>query len=81
MEPMIFDIDNVSGTWDDDMLGKRWVMLEDGLTCLDCTDIKGINSDELDELSSEVSSDEDASEMTATFRFPQLLTYFINSLI
>ncbi|MEQ9063648.1 MAG: PspC domain-containing protein [Vicingaceae bacterium] len=47
LEAVLFDIDNVSGTWDRDMLGKRWVMLEEGLTCLDCSDIKGITSQEL----------------------------------
>ncbi|HIA37556.1 MAG TPA: PspC domain-containing protein [Flavobacteriales bacterium] len=33
---VIDDIDNVTGTYDRDMLGKTWTMLENGLTCVDC---------------------------------------------
>ena len=35
LEEIIYDIENVSNTWDDDMVGKKWVMLEDGLTTLE----------------------------------------------
>ena len=49
LSPIIFDIDNVTGTYDGNMMGKRWVMLEEGLTCLDCPDIDGISSKELNE--------------------------------
>lgn len=48
IEDLIYDIDNVTNVWDHDMVGKKWVMLEDGLTCLDCDDIGGITSDELE---------------------------------
>lgn len=44
MRDFIYDIENVTDTWDDDMLGKKWIMLEDGLTCLDCPDIEGVSS-------------------------------------
>jgi phage shock protein PspC (stress-responsive transcriptional regulator) len=47
---IIDDIDNVTNTWDHDMLGDRWVMLEDGLTCLDCEEIEGITISELDSI-------------------------------
>lgn len=47
---IIYDIDNVTNTWDSEMLGKNWVMLDDGLTCLDCLDIKGISSAQLDSI-------------------------------
>jgi phage shock protein PspC (stress-responsive transcriptional regulator) len=50
LSPVIFDIDNFSNTWDDDMLGKKWVMLEDGLTCLDCDEIDGVTLTELDSI-------------------------------
>ena len=32
------------------MLGETWVMLEPGLTCLDCSEIKGISTTELDSI-------------------------------
>ena len=37
MEYVIFDIDNVTDTYDDDMLGHTWEMKTEGLTCTDCT--------------------------------------------
>lgn len=42
------DIENVTDTWDHNMLDKFWVMLEEGLTCLDCEDIEGVQSNQLD---------------------------------
>ncbi len=46
----INNIANVTDTWDSEMLGKRWVMLEDGLTCLDCDEIEGITTIQLDSI-------------------------------
>ncbi|MFB0924999.1 MAG: hypothetical protein QMB65_06925, partial [Vicingaceae bacterium] len=47
---VIYDIDNVTRTRDRKMLGKRWVMLEEGLTCLDCEKIEGVTSSQLDSI-------------------------------
>lgn len=47
---LIYDIDNFTNTYDKKMVGRKWVMLEQGLTCLDCNDIEGITSKELEEL-------------------------------
>tara|TARA_B100000809_G_C15134736_1_gene530073 strand:- start:3644 stop:4792 length:1149 start_codon:yes stop_codon:yes gene_type:complete len=47
---IIYDIDNVTRTRDRKMLGKRWVMLEEGLTCLDCTEIDGVTATQLDSI-------------------------------
>jgi len=44
------DVDNVTNTWDKRMVGKNWVMLEDGLTCLDCDKIEGVTSSQLDSI-------------------------------
>ena len=44
---IIYDIDNTSNTLDSHMLGKKWVMLPSGLTCLDCKDVEGISTEEL----------------------------------
>ena len=47
IENLIYDIQNVTDTRDSKMLGENWIMLEDGLTCLDCDDINGVSSEEL----------------------------------
>ncbi len=40
MEEIIYDIENVSHTWDGDMVGKTWIMLPEGLTMKDSLDVK-----------------------------------------
>ncbi len=54
LREMIYDIDNVTGTHDDDMIGQKWIMLERGLTCVDCPDIEGTTSDEIEEIQEEL---------------------------
>lgn len=34
---MLYDVDNVSKTFDKDMVGHKWIMREGGLTCVDCS--------------------------------------------
>lgn len=36
MERIIYDIDNVTNTYDGDMVGRRWKMTAKGLECVDC---------------------------------------------
>lgn len=36
MEEIIYDIDNTTNTWDGKMIGYKWLMTEQGLTCQDC---------------------------------------------
>jgi hypothetical protein len=36
MMQIIYDIDNVTGTYDSDMVGRRWIMTPEGLACVDC---------------------------------------------
>jgi len=36
LENLIYDIENVSNTYDGDMVNRRWMMTENGLKCLDC---------------------------------------------
>lgn len=36
LESLIYDIENVTNTYDGDMINRRWIMTEDGLKCLDC---------------------------------------------
>jgi hypothetical protein len=35
-ERIIYDIDNVTNTWDWDMVNKVWTMTDRGLECIDC---------------------------------------------
>lgn len=37
IENLIYDIKNVTDTYDGDMVGHYWMMRDDGLTCLDCS--------------------------------------------
>ncbi|MGB0882334.1 MAG: PspC domain-containing protein [Vicingaceae bacterium] len=48
LKHIIYNVANVTDTWDRTMLGEKWVMLEEGLTCLDCEEIEGITSEQLD---------------------------------
>lgn len=36
MEDVIYDIKNVTNTWDNDMVGRTWTMTARGLECLNC---------------------------------------------
>lgn len=36
LENMIYDIENVTNTYDGDMINRRWMMTEEGLKCIDC---------------------------------------------
>ena len=49
---IIHNVKNVTDTWDPEMLGKRWMMLGEGLTCLDCNEIDGVTITQLDSIRS-----------------------------
>lgn len=36
IESILYDIENVSNTYNDEMVGRRWIMTDNGLKCLDC---------------------------------------------
>ena len=60
VENLIYDIENVTNTYDGDMINRRWTMTEQGLKCLDCNGIKNNNDstvEEDDATSSETSDD------------------------
>jgi phage shock protein PspC (stress-responsive transcriptional regulator) len=40
LEGYIYDVDNITNTYDVEMVGRRWMMSQDGLTCIDCEGIK-----------------------------------------
>ncbi|HEY1037822.1 MAG TPA: PspC domain-containing protein, partial [Bacteroidia bacterium] len=41
----LHDVDNVSNTWDGDMVNRRWIMTPRGLQCLDCD---GLNLEDVE---------------------------------
>ncbi|MBK7966829.1 MAG: hypothetical protein IPK10_17270 [Bacteroidetes bacterium] len=53
MEDVIYDIKNVTNTWDNDMVGHTWTMTARGLECLNC------NLDESTSINYNYSSDHD----------------------
>lgn len=57
MKHIIFDIKNVTNTLDSDMLNRRWIMKEEGLTCVDCDGLK-LKKDEEEEVDEEWGSDD-----------------------
>ncbi len=42
LEHFIYDIENVTNTFDGDMVGRRWIMTNDGLACVDCDGIEDL---------------------------------------
>jgi phage shock protein PspC (stress-responsive transcriptional regulator) len=43
---IIYDVKNVTNTNDSKMIGHTWIMLNEGLTCVECDKIKGITYSE-----------------------------------
>ena len=50
VKELLFDVENVTDTYDKKMVRNKWIMLESGLTCLDCLDIKGVTTTQLDSI-------------------------------
>lgn len=48
LEHFIDDVENVTNTYDADMVGRRWKMTEDGLECIDCDGIEHRKNDDSD---------------------------------
>jgi phage shock protein PspC (stress-responsive transcriptional regulator) len=40
LEHFISDVENVTNTYDGDMVGRRWIMTKEGLKCIDCAGLK-----------------------------------------
>lgn len=62
---VIYDVDNVTNTYDQDMLGRRWKMNERELECVDCDGLDKSHSDEFyeDEDGSKVKINKDGIEV------------------
>ena len=53
LENMIYDIENVTNTYDGDMISRRWVMTENGLKCIDCDGLISVSEHDDDEVNIE----------------------------
>lgn len=42
MKHIIYDIGNITNTWDYDMVNRRWIMTQKGLACVDCDNLQNI---------------------------------------
>lgn len=51
MEGILYEVDNVSNTYDNDMVGRRWIMTDSGLKCIDCDGLDTRSEDELKDIS------------------------------
>jgi hypothetical protein len=48
LKNLIYDVDNITNTYDQDMLRRRWKMTEKGLECVDCDGIENLNEKEVE---------------------------------
>lgn len=46
LKHIIYDVDNVTNTYDQDMLNRRWKMTDRGLECIDCDGLEVSSNDE-----------------------------------
>lgn len=58
IRPLIYDIDNVTNTFDGDMVNHKWTMRAEGLTCDDCGDISGFKKKNNDKDSTDTEESE-----------------------
>jgi hypothetical protein len=49
IRPLIYDVDNITNTFDGDMVNHKWTMRAKGLTCNDCGDVNGFKNNSSDE--------------------------------
>jgi phage shock protein PspC (stress-responsive transcriptional regulator) len=48
LKNLIYDVDNITNTYDQDMLRRRWKMTEKGLECVDCDGIENLSEKEVE---------------------------------
>jgi phage shock protein PspC (stress-responsive transcriptional regulator) len=52
LENLIYDLENITNTYDGDMLNRRWAMTENGLRCIDCDGIDDNSGKDVEDKSS-----------------------------
>lgn len=50
LSKLIYDVDNVTNTLDQHMINKTWIMMPNGLTCLNCNSIQGVTNQQVNKL-------------------------------
>ncbi|MFO0356651.1 MAG: PspC domain-containing protein [Sphingobacteriaceae bacterium] len=48
LKNIIYDVDNITNTYDQDMLRRRWKMTDKGLECVDCDGIEDVTEKEVE---------------------------------
>lgn len=59
LENLIYDIENITNTYDADMLNRRWAMTENGLRCIDCD---GIDNDSINDINDKTNIDDQSTK-------------------
>ncbi|MES2513888.1 MAG: PspC domain-containing protein [Bacteroidota bacterium] len=59
LENMIYDLENVTNTYDGDMINRRWIMTENGLKCIDCEGLISVG-DHINGLDEEVDPNDES---------------------
>jgi phage shock protein PspC (stress-responsive transcriptional regulator) len=49
LKKLLYDVENVNGIFDNEMVGKYWMMTANGLTCLSCTQEELMNNNKDDD--------------------------------
>ena len=49
VKKLLYDVENINGIYDNDMVGKYWMMTANGLTCLSCTKEELMNNKDDDD--------------------------------
>lgn len=70
LKNLIYDIENVTNTYDGDMINRRWIMTENGLKCIDCdgldeeSNLNNADEEDSDDLNSSKSKNDDDIKIT-----------------
>jgi phage shock protein PspC (stress-responsive transcriptional regulator)/nitrate reductase NapAB chaperone NapD len=60
LESLIYDIENMTNTYDGDMINRKWMMTENGFKCIDCDSLVDYSNSK-NELDSESNNSENVS--------------------
>ncbi|MBC7695289.1 MAG: PspC domain-containing protein [Burkholderiales bacterium] len=61
LENMIYDLENVTNTYDGDMINRRWMMTENGLKCIDCDGLISVKEHDDDDRDNYIDPNDDSN--------------------